>query len=62
MRYREIIAAEAAFEAGIVKPIKPLTPAQNNREAEKKAGIQKRIRDEKTSSAQKVRDLCAKLF
>lgn len=61
MRYREIIATEATSEAGIIKPEKPLTPAQASREAERKGGIQKRIRDERTRSAQKVRDLCAKL-
>lgn len=61
MRYAEIITREAASEAGITKPKKPLTPAQASREAERKAGIQKRIRDQQAAAAQKIADLRAKL-
>lgn len=61
MRYREIIAIEAASEAGIVKPMSPLTPAQQRRRQEKNAATEKRIRDERETSAQKLADLRAKL-
>ncbi|MGU3466878.1 hypothetical protein ACLBXO_18685 [Methylobacterium sp. C33D] len=57
MRYREIIAAEAATEAGLIKPKKPLTPAQARLKSERRAGIEKRIRDQQANSAQKVADL-----
>lgn len=61
MRYREIITAEAANEAGLIKPKKPLTIAQLQRRQEKNLKTQKRIRDEQAKSAQKVADLRAKL-
>lgn len=61
MRLREIIASETFSGAGIVKPQKPMTPAQASREAERKAGVQKRIRDQQVSSARKIADLRAKL-
>nr|WP_321182333.1 hypothetical protein [Methylobacterium sp. Leaf122] len=59
MRYREIL--EAVPEAGIIKPEKPLPPAHAQREAERKAGVQKRIRDQQATSARKIADLRAKL-
>jgi len=61
MRYREIIAVEAASEAGTIKPIKPLTPAQQRRRQEKNTATQGRIRDQQATSAQKLADLRAKL-
>ena len=61
MRYREIITTEAAPGAGIIEPIKPLTPVQQQRKQEKNIATQKRIRDEKGASARKVADLRAKL-
>lgn len=60
MRYHEF-AFEAASEAGITKPKKPLTPDQQQRRQEKNLSTQKRIRDEQTASARKVADLRAKL-
>ncbi|WP_144769212.1 hypothetical protein [Methylobacterium dankookense] len=61
MRYREIIAIEAATEAGIIKPEKPLTPVQQRRRQEKNAATEKRIRDEETSSSRKIADLRGRL-
>ena len=61
MRYHEIITSESAANAGIIKPLKPLTPAQANREADRRAGIQKRIRDQTAATNQRVTDLRAKL-
>lgn len=61
MRYHEILTAEAASEAGIVKPIKPLTPDQQRRRQEKNTATEKRIRDQRAASARKVADLRAKL-
>jgi len=60
MRYSEILA-EASSEAGIIKPKKPLTPAQSDREAKRKSKIQGRIQDVRSSSAQKLKDLSAEL-
>lgn len=61
MRYRELFTTETASGAGIIKPVKPLTPAQASQRAEHKAGIQKRIRDKQAASAREVADLRAKL-
>ena len=61
MRYFEIIAAESTAEAGITKPIKPMTPAQTNREADRRAGIQKRIRDQTAATSRRISALRAKL-
>ena len=61
MRYQEIITVEASSEAGVIKPIKPLTPAQQYRRQEKNTATQKRIRDVEGTSAQRVADLRAKL-
>lgn len=61
MRYHQIIAAEAASEAGTVEPIKPLTPAQQRRRQMKNTATEKRIRDQQATSAQKLADLRAKL-
>ena len=60
MRYYEIVS-EASSEAGIIKPKGPLTPAQASRRAERRTGIEKRIRDQQATSARKVADLRAKL-
>lgn len=61
MRYLEIIATEAAIEAGLIKPKKPLSIAQLQRRQEKNLKTQKRMRDEKETSARKLADLRAKL-
>lgn len=61
MRYREF-ASEAANDAGITKPKKPLTPAQQQRRQQKNAATQKRIRDEQSASAQKIVDLKSDLI
>jgi hypothetical protein len=61
MRYCEIIAKEAENEAGIIKPMRPLTPAQAAREAERKAKLQKRINDQESFAAEKLSDLRAEL-
>lgn len=60
MRYYEIVS-EAPSETGTIQPKKPLTPAQASRRSERRAGIEKRIRDQQANSAQKVADLRAKL-
>lgn len=41
--------------------IKPMTPAQANKEAKRKQGIQQRVQGEQRRSADKLRDLRAKL-
>lgn len=61
MRYREIIAAEAATKAGTIKPTKPLTVPQQQRRQAKNLKTQKRISDEQAKSARKVADLRADL-
>lgn len=61
MRYHEIIAIESAPEAGIIKPVKPPTPAQTNREADRRAGIQQRIRDQTAATNRRIANLRAKL-
>ncbi|TXM64261.1 hypothetical protein FV222_16765 [Methylobacterium sp. WL103] len=61
MRYHEIITAESTAEAGIIQPIKPMTPVQANREADRCAGIQKRIRDQTAATTRRIADLRAKL-
>jgi folylpolyglutamate synthase/dihydropteroate synthase len=57
MRFYEIIAAEAANKAGLIKPQKPLIIAQLQRRQEKNLKTQKRIRDEQAKSAEKVSKL-----
>lgn len=56
-----MIAVESSPKAGIVEPLKPLTPAQADSEADRRAGIQKRIRDQQADAARKIADLRARL-
>jgi hypothetical protein len=61
MRYWEFISTETASGAGVTKPAPPLTPAQANRDAKRRAGVRKRIHDQQAASPRKVADLRAKL-
>ncbi|GJD64653.1 hypothetical protein [Methylobacterium frigidaeris] len=61
MRYYEIVTVETATKTAIIKPEGPLTPVQACRKADRRAGIEKRIRDQQAASARKVADLRAKL-
>ncbi len=61
MRYWEIITTETASGTDLTRPEPPLTPAQATRDAKRRAGVQKRIRDQQAASARKVADLRAKL-
>lgn len=47
--------------AGIIKPTPPMSPAQGDREAQRRVGVQDRLHDEQRRHAQKVADLKAKL-
>ncbi|SDO59956.1 hypothetical protein SAMN05216360_12932 [Methylobacterium phyllostachyos] len=51
MTLREIL------EGGIIKPVKPLTPKQAEKRADRRQQVQQRIADERTRSAAKIRDL-----
>ncbi|MCJ2069334.1 hypothetical protein MKK75_11065 [Methylobacterium sp. J-030] len=55
MTLREIL------EAGIIKPIKPLTPAQAEKRRGRQQRLQQRVADERTRSAAKIRDLKAEM-
>lgn len=57
-----LIPGELAEDGGdTIKPKPPLTPEQARREADRRASVQKQIRDETLSSGKKRRDLQAKL-
>ncbi len=57
MRLRELLLLDGAET---IAPKPPLTPAQSRREAERKAKIDKRVRDAQAACATKVADLRAK--
>ncbi len=56
MRFRELLLDNA----GTIEPKPPLTPAKARREAERKAKIDRRVRDAQAACARKVADLRAK--
>lgn len=55
MTLREIL------EAGILKPLKPLSPAQADKKRSHQQRLQQRVADERARSAAKVRDLKAEM-
>lgn len=65
MRYYELIETNpqkpTSPSAGIIKPQKPLSPKQACARAKRQQRVQQQMRDERTRSAEKLRDLQAKL-
>ncbi|WP_267359497.1 MULTISPECIES: hypothetical protein [unclassified Methylobacterium] len=52
-----LVTLQEIFEDGIVKPIKPLTPAQADKRRTRQQRLQQRVADERARSAAKVREL-----
>lgn len=66
MRYRDLIETiikprKPQGATTTRKPAPPMTPAEGRREADRRAGVQDRLRDERRRHAEKVRDLQSKL-
>ena len=60
MRWRDITGG-IVTESTTVKPVKPLSPEEAAREADRKAKVSLRIRDEQRRFGEKVRNLRTKL-
>lgn len=66
MRYHEIIETivkprKPKGPTSAREPVSPMTPAQGRREADRRAGVQAKLRDERRRHAEKVRELQNKL-
>lgn len=69
MRYYEIINVTETKpkkptppQAGIVKPVPPMSPADSHRAAEKRKKVQQRIRDTQATYTKRLQDLRSDLI
>jgi hypothetical protein len=61
MRAMEIMPAWLLAEVGTISPVKPLTPEQSRKRADKQMKVQQQVQDEAHRHAAKERDLKARL-